>query len=166
MNAVQTFLASLAHAENLSTGPLACPTDQYLFFRSLKKTGGYANSRTIASECAAMQYCIRSIKLHTGRLEFLKLDNFEWHGAANDDNNSQPCIGRNEDEDKGTDEDSLDEGDGDGDEDIDGDHDSDDSDGEDSEDDVNDGDFESEEHYADAIKQIMDREYCMCLLLS
>ncbi len=70
------FDALLRPSNHLSGGFIACPTNQALLLRSLVDEGKYTTSKTLKSECAALQWTFQAVLVQVARLRYLHLEQY------------------------------------------------------------------------------------------
>lgn len=78
LNAVHNFLVSLAKPGELPTCAIACPSDQFLCFRDIRRGDIPRRQSALCSDCAVLRFCIKSILFHDARLIHEKISTFQW----------------------------------------------------------------------------------------
>jgi hypothetical protein len=70
------FDALLRPSNHLSGQFIACPTNQALLLRSLVDEGKYTTSKTLNSNCAALQWTFQAVLVQVARLRYLHLEQY------------------------------------------------------------------------------------------
>ncbi|SJL18205.1 uncharacterized protein ARMOST_21783 [Armillaria ostoyae] len=90
------FDALVRPSEDLSSMLIACPTDQALLLMSLAGPGQYITAKSLASECAALQWTFQAIIVHVARLRFMNIAKFlSWPphiNSSSDIETTQPSV--------------------------------------------------------------------------
>ena len=88
------FLDSLLRSGELPVESMSFPTEFVIFLLSNRSDGAYSMASAVASNCAALRYCLLSIFTHVARCRQAGLKAFEWFEKSKP---SGPLVGVEED---------------------------------------------------------------------